>query len=336
VSRRWHCKIMFTVCGTAWLVPILALGGTLQVHVRDGRLSVTAEDVPLRGILNEIGRQTGVLIQGGRDPVDEPVSIAFAGLRLEEALQRLVGGVGGYYLVFERGRVQVTLVDRPDRSGDLVPSGETVGPVTDPDPVTTETEEEEVPRAEGLVDPDPPSGDPEDPRVAELRERVAVGDEDALLAALSDPDALVQAAAVEHLRQRDPQSLVAQLTHAAAASDGAVRLQALQQLHHAALEDPSGAALAALAERIHDEDPAVRAFAIEALAASGTAAVPHLRKGLHHPDPELRMLIFQKVVELADVTSESLSLIEDIASDPDPEIRAFVSSWLDTVRVDGG
>ena len=55
------------------------------------RLSVQAEQVPLRDVLDAVARQTGVEFRGTA-PLQDDVSFFFSGLSLDEALKRLASG----------------------------------------------------------------------------------------------------------------------------------------------------------------------------------------------------------------------------------------------------
>jgi len=54
-----------------------------------GRLSVSAERVPLAQILGEVARRTGIEVQG-LDALQEPVSVRFADVPLREGLEKLL------------------------------------------------------------------------------------------------------------------------------------------------------------------------------------------------------------------------------------------------------
>lgn len=98
------------------LAALSALAVTLPAHAgpevdvrwRDGHLTVRAAGVPLAHVLREVERQAGVAIEGG-EALTEPVTIAFAGLRLRPALHRLLGHRDVMFVEEESGRGEIRL-----------------------------------------------------------------------------------------------------------------------------------------------------------------------------------------------------------------------------------
>jgi type II secretory pathway component GspD/PulD (secretin) len=102
-----------------------------------GRLSVKAEQVPLRDVLDAVARRTGVAFSG-TGPLQDDVSFHFSGLTLDEALKQLAAGFN--HVVVEertpRGEIRPVLVlflseidSRHERGGELatIPAA-TLGP----------------------------------------------------------------------------------------------------------------------------------------------------------------------------------------------------------------
>ena len=61
-----------------------------NVTVKDGRLSVHVKQSPLRWVLDEITRQSGILILPGMEVGDPRITIHFDDLELEQGLRRLL------------------------------------------------------------------------------------------------------------------------------------------------------------------------------------------------------------------------------------------------------
>jgi hypothetical protein len=97
----------------------------LWVDASPAGLTVFAEDVPLRSILDEIGRATGVRIRvDGGD--QENVTIAFEDLPVEEGLRRLLRGKDFFMMSAPRGAIEAAHVYRrgaPPPAGARVSAG---------------------------------------------------------------------------------------------------------------------------------------------------------------------------------------------------------------------
>lgn len=101
-------RVACAVCGTLGLVfaaplALLAVASAPEVELRDGRLSVEAEKVPLAQVLEKFETATGAEIKGDvREPRE--VSIRFEAVPLEEALTRLLGEQNYTVVYGEDGR----------------------------------------------------------------------------------------------------------------------------------------------------------------------------------------------------------------------------------------
>jgi hypothetical protein len=132
----------------ALLTPAAALAQVpLAIEWDGGLLSVEAEQVPLREVLDAVARRTGVAFRGTASLQDD-VSFHFSGLSLEEALKQLAAGFN--HVVVEertpRGEIQAVLVlflSETDSSDER--QGEPPGmPVPKTGPPQTEAERVEV------------------------------------------------------------------------------------------------------------------------------------------------------------------------------------------------
>jgi len=80
----------------------------LEVALSDGRLSVDAAEVPLQSVLDRIGELSGARVRfgdGDASNAREPITIAFAGLPLEDGLRRLLKGKD-FVLAYARSRLE--------------------------------------------------------------------------------------------------------------------------------------------------------------------------------------------------------------------------------------
>ena len=234
---------------TLFLVSSASAHTPLHVEWREERLSVSAEKEPLAQILHEVARQTGMEIRG-LEGLQEQVSVRFAGLPLQEGLQKLSVN---YLVVWQtspqRGwRPVLSLVSRRK-----VPSPpEALLREANPSPVGTQPEGE------------PGLGDTQEERLRALHALAKQSDEETVLAAL-------------------------------------------------------GAALA-------DEDATVKSSAIQALADRGGAeALEYLHQAFRDPDPAIRRLVLESVIQLDD----GLPLVQEALADADETLRALARSRLE-------
>jgi hypothetical protein len=121
-SRGWLFSAVATMLFSLslCLVPARAAApqDSPQVSYRNGRLSVTAEGVPLRDVLHGVAGATGLEITG-LEALSEPVTISLTAVPLREGLRRLLARLN-YVLLEEPGREQST---RPIRVLIFAPGG---------------------------------------------------------------------------------------------------------------------------------------------------------------------------------------------------------------------
>ena len=70
------------------------------VEIHQGLVTLKARDTPLGGVLGEVSRQSGLILELD-GPCDEPITIELADLPVAAALQRILKGRG---YVYRRGR----------------------------------------------------------------------------------------------------------------------------------------------------------------------------------------------------------------------------------------
>jgi hypothetical protein len=69
---------------------------SFQVKVSRGTLSVTADEAPLAKVLEEIGKQAGIVVEGNIGSA-EKISIRLVDVPLEEGLKRLANNITLHY-----------------------------------------------------------------------------------------------------------------------------------------------------------------------------------------------------------------------------------------------
>jgi len=109
------------------VIAILLVGGTLwalqrteqpaqpqklAITYQNGLLSVDLKDTELKGVLEEIARQTGIKVRVSPE-VKQKVSAKFTGLKLREALEKLLSS-SNYALIFRR-----RLVHEPEMPSEI-------------------------------------------------------------------------------------------------------------------------------------------------------------------------------------------------------------------------
>lgn len=237
----------------------------LTVEYQNGRLSVSAEKVPLARILREVAHQTGLEIQG-LESVEADVSVRFSGLPLRDGLLALLAHVN-YILIKERSQQGST---RPTRA--LV-----LGRAATPPPETIPDEERAKPAGE-IATQEEPGGmlaalvaDPHPSLRQWAVERLAEkGDEEAfirLLETLEDENPEVRQAALAGLGQYGWASMEPLKALLHREKDTEVRAAALHLLGQVGREEMVDLLRGMLA----DEDPQIRIAAVEALGFAGSS-----------------------------------------------------------------
>jgi len=309
------------------LLPLLVGAATAQVPLtvewKAARLTVSAQGIALAQILREVARRTGIEVQG-LEGLQQRVSVRFADLPLREGLDKLLAQLD--YAIL--GDLSTEGGKRPAR---VVVSGRWPSPAVSVSNKAAEPEGEAA-SEEGVSSPEGIESegnlmaepDPEEQRAA-LQTYAREGNEEALRAALRDPDQAVQATAFDLLAERDSQWALSLLTEATKSEEPVTRLQALQLFEQSGRADES-TTLTALREALADETVMVRQYAIQALATRGGAdAFDSLRQSfLREADPAVKVMILERIAQ----QDEGLGLLQEAARDPDEAVRFAAALWL--------
>lgn len=294
------------------------------------RLSVTAEQVPLAHILQEVARQTGMEILG-LEEFQEPVSVHFSGLSLNEGLQKLhVNSLVVWETLPQGGtRPVLALVFRQGApsSPEAIPG--TAGTQLASEPGNEDGLKEQS--GQNLMVMEQPAGEPSDEddlneRLKALSAFARQGNEEALREAILDPDQTIQAAALELLAKRDRQKAVAFLVDATKSDQSERQLQALQLLHQTDQAE-EGTVRSTFAEALADDDVSVKEYAIRALVdRGGLDMIGYLRQAFHDPDPAVRILVIESVSQ----RDEGRLLLEEALTDDDEMVRSLAAAGLES------
>ena len=240
----------------------------MRVEVMNSAASVHAREVPLDTVLAELAVRSGLRVVAYA-PLAEPVTVAFEGLPLHDALRQLLGQ-RAYLLIPPMLYVFAT---GPSQLPASRPAAASAAGLTQRLDALSATPAGAASLMTVLTD-----------------------------TAATDPAALMREAAIDALGDIDARDRAgnARRTDVLRAglgdADRDVRLAALRAL--ARVGDAS--AVQALATVLHDSDPRLRAEAVDALgSASDPGAVPLLQQALSDPHPAVREAAHEWLAERA-------------------------------------
>jgi hypothetical protein len=130
----------------------------LKLHIEDGRVTLEAQNVPVRQILAEWARVGGAKIVNGEKVVGAPLTLQLQAMPERQALDIILRGVSGYMLAARQEGTGVSAFDRimilptssAPRNAGPAPGANTFARPTRPAmPVQAEPVEEEVVVADG-------------------------------------------------------------------------------------------------------------------------------------------------------------------------------------------
>lgn len=284
---------------------VVSPAGHLEIRLRGNVLSVRARHAPWNAVLDQLGRQTGILIHLDGS-LDGTLTQEFEAPTIEQGLRRLFRDTD-LVVLYEPGPKDGGASERPIRLRLYLNRGSAPAPHAE-------------------------SGDPAErdlfARLAALDAAAANGDRAALQRAILDGDRMIQQAAAERLALRDPRGAVAALARGLESGQPAQRLRALSLLHRdRRLEEH--AVLSVLATALADDDMGVKRFAMHALAErGGPDATEHLRWALRDRDPSIRRMVLESVASVGHPDLRR-RLLHDALADDDATVRTIAASWLD-------
>jgi hypothetical protein len=137
------------------LSPGLADAQQLKLEIQDGRVTLEAQNVPVRQILAEWARVGGTKIVNGEKVVGSPLTLQFQAMPERQALDIILRGVSGYMLAARQADTGVSAFDRimilPTSAAPRNPAPAPVNTAfgnrnvpAPPTPVPAEPEEEEI------------------------------------------------------------------------------------------------------------------------------------------------------------------------------------------------
>jgi len=109
-ERSLHPSILILLIAVLFLLcPGTVQASYLSISVRDDRVHLRAEEVPLIDVVTGLCEKSGIILKSG-DPMTEPVSLELKGLSLETCFRRLLTR-RNYALIYEgKGDDQFVLV----------------------------------------------------------------------------------------------------------------------------------------------------------------------------------------------------------------------------------
>jgi len=304
---------------------------------------VEIRNAPWEDVLNEIERQTGIIIQvEGR--FTGTLTQALDALPLEQGLRQLFrdANVLFFYATGTEGGgtpgrlIRLLLFPKAGNTTEARPiprsSAETAAVEEQEEPDSTvQTADTTASEAEEKPEHEPVTEDDQDERLTALQRFAEQGTTGALQRAIFDPDQTIQAAALELLVARDRQAAIDALIGATKSDQPAMREQALYLLHQTDLADDR-TVMSTLEEALTDEDVAVKSYAIQALGEGGEAnAIGALRQALRDPDVTIKKMVIESVAQ----TEQGRSLLQGALSDDDATIRSLATFWLEEVVSEG-
>jgi hypothetical protein len=280
---------------------------SLRVDWTDELITITAETVSRSEVLAAVGRAAGVEIVELEVMAPEPVSMRLSRVPLLDAVRRLIGDVPAVLMEERQPDGELRLVSvwvfARSHARQWAADGSEGGAEADA-AMRADTATHALEAADGTA----------------LRQ--------ALLQ--SDDEERAQAA-LDVLEAREPAAMISALLVAARSADAGQRLHALRMLDRAGAVD-SSTAIAALDHAMTDDDEAIKAFAIGALAVRGAGGLSVLQRTFRGADRDVRLMVLQAVSE----RDGDSPLLREAVTDTDAQVRQFATFRLSKTGTPGG
>jgi len=271
-------------------------GPSLKVDYAESRLSISADQVPLAQVLQEVGKKTGLEVRGLSE-AGKTVAVQFSGVSVAEAVQDLLGGTN--YIVFGSLGSAVSV-----RSARVVIINAAAGAAID-----TGTEAE--------------TG----------RAAAAQAKRNAFRGQLMSTNPAEQDAGFREIVKLGPKAAYDALADVIANGDGIARLRALQFMDQDSQIDPS-LVMSSLQNALSDQDSVLRDYAVQALGRRpGTESLDLLRQVYTDGDSTVRLNVIEAISQRTDahaflqqaatdpdqaVSSLATELLNGTNNDPNP------------------
>jgi hypothetical protein len=261
----------------------------VQVQWADDRLSVRADGVPLRDVVEAVAGRVGMTVTG-TERLSGRLSLEFHDKHVVDGMSLLLERVN-YVLTQRAGAIHVMVHSMADNAEPV--RAATAGPIF------IRGLSDRIPH-ENPTDPtDPNSGEPDEEEKQELSDlegAIQVDDVGALIDALDSDYSSVRMRAVRSLGGRDPADITEPLTDMLTDDEVDIAITAADLL--AAV--PGEEALEALAQHLpEDQGPDAQLAALRGLARrADPASIPHIRRFMKEIDPSLQEFASQLLREL--------------------------------------
>jgi len=270
---------------------------SLKVEFADGKLTVTADRMPLSQVLREVGQRTGLEIRGVQD-ASGMVSVQFSNASVAQGMQELLGGIN-YAVIGSLSSAQqirdARVIVLSATSTDNIDLGGPLGPRSKP------------PQA-----PAGPAGN------------LTQSAKDVWRAELMSSDPAQQDRGFSEINKLDPREAFDALQDVIANGDGVARLRALQFMDQDGSLDGTQVT-SALRDALNDQDGTLRDYAIQALGRQASPdALEVLRQQFEAGDAATRLSVLEAISQ----RSDARSIIQQATNDPDQSVRTMATELL--------
>lgn len=271
---------------------------SLKVEFTGGKLSVSADSMPLSQVLREVSQRTGLEIRGVQDATGM-VSVQFSNASVAQGMQELLGGIN-YAVIGSLASAQEI------RDARVIVLNAT----------STDNIDLGGPLGAARRNPIRPPG--ASPNAATTAAKNRWRDE------LMSSDPAQQDRGFSEINKLDPKDAFDAVQDIVTNGDGVARLRALQFMEQDGSLDENQVS-GALREALNDQDNTLRDYAIQALGReSNPEALDALRQQFDAGDSATRLSVLEAISQ----RSDARSIIQQATNDPDQSVRTMASELL--------